>query len=363
MFRQPIPFRERNSALQKKMEVLSGKMPAFLFGGGLGHSLPVFRFSRMSKQLLEPYLVYLMENGYQTLNATEMEDVLFGRRKLEKRSVVLTFDHAWASVWTVVAPLLRRYDQQAVTFAIPGRIPDLPTCRPVWGEGGHDPDVDNTTSPFCSWCELKVLAEEGRVDVQSNSWSHGKIFSNEKFLSLIEPETRLPPLSWPMINDHGDSLHLLSPSNVFHPLLPARSRLSDALKHEVDPSVVARIHDDPDAAPYLFRQHFLQFETPKEREEAIQYELNRSREELELRLGTPVHQLGFPWGVCGKVAASLVGAAGYRSAYAERTANRFSVRAGQAPFRLGRLPYFYIRALPGRSRKLYWRIRDPEIFS
>lgn len=363
MLKAPIPFCECDSVWRERVELCSGKMPAFLFGAGVGNAVPVFRFSRMTRQLLEPYLVYLMENGYQTLTAAELEDVLCGRRKADRHSVMLTFDHAWASLWTVVAPLLRRYGLRAVTYAIPGRIPDLPALRPVWGEKGHDPDVDRTKTPFCSWCELKALVEEGVVDVQSNSWSHGKIFAHEKFLKLIEPETRLPLLSWPMINDYGESLHLLSPSNVFHPLLPARSRLSDALKHEVDPSVVARMHDDPDAAPYLFRQHFLQIETPEEREEEIRYELTRSREELSLRLGTPVHQLSFPWGVCGKVAAARVEEAGYTSAFAERVAGRFAVREGQHPFRLGRIPYYYIRSLPGRSRKLYWRIRDPETFS
>ena len=150
----------------------------------------------------------------------------------------------------------------------------------------------------------------------------------------------------------------LSNRNVFHPLLPVRSRLSDGLKHEVDPIVVKAIHNDPDAAPYLYKKYFLQVETAEEQYQAIAYELSQSREDLEQRLGGKVSQISFPWGVCGKIAGSLLEESGYRSAIAEKSAPKFSLIPGQNPYQIGRLPYPFIRALPGRSRKLYLRIRQ-----
>lgn len=354
--RNPVPFSERESFLQSKWDLLRGKWPAFVFGAGVGNLLPVFRFSRVTRQGLEPYLIYLMENGYRTLQSAEMSAVLNQERAIAPKEVVLCFDHAWASLWTVAAPLLERYGFTAVAYAIPGRIPDLQTLRPVWGQPAHDPDVDHTENPFCSWAELKVLVDGGRVDVQSNSWSHGMIFSDEKFLRLVQPETQLPFLNWPLLSAPGEHPEFLSRRHIFHPLLPMRSRLSDGLQHVVDPLVVAAIHDDPDAAPYLFKKYFLQIETPAEREAAIRYELQHSRQVLETRLGRPVHQCCFPYGVCGKIAASLLEECGYRSAVAERMAPKFSLVPGQTPFRIGRLDYPYIRALPGQPRKLYLRI-------
>ncbi|MGA0332525.1 MAG: polysaccharide deacetylase family protein [Kiritimatiellia bacterium] len=358
--KNPIPFIERDSFWREKAELAAGKWPSFVFGFGKGKGLPLFRFSRVTRQELEPCLIYLMENGYRTVQAAEMEEILQGKRTPGPREVGLCFDHAWASLWTVAAPLLERYDFRAVVYAIPGRIPDLETVRPVWGQQGHDPAVDFTDTPFCSWLELKILQERGRVDVQSNSWSHGKIFSHDKFLKLVLPETNFPYLSWPLINDPGEKLRFLSRSHVFHPILPMRSRLSDGLRHVVDNLVVKAIHDDPDAAPFLFKKYFLQIETEAEREAAIRHELLRSREELEKRLGKPVQQICFPWGVCGKVAAGLLEECGYRSAVAERTAGKLYLQPGQDPFRIGRLPYPYIRALPGRPRKLYLRIHQAE---
>jgi hypothetical protein len=339
-----------------RADLLRGKFPPFVFGLPVRSTLPVFRFSRVNRLLLEPYLVYLMENGYSTIGIGEMTAIVNGERERNPKEVLLTFDHGWASLWTVAAPLLRRYGFQAVAYAIPGRVPDVHACRPIMGEPGHDPDIDRSEHPFASWSELKAISREGQIDIQSNSQTHAKIFSHDKFLKLVEPETRLPTLSWPLISDPGEPARFLSPTNVFHPLLPIRSRLSDGMRHDVDLSVVSRIHDDPDAAPYLFKQHFLQIETEAEREEAIRMELCHSREVLQDRLGRSVSHFSFPWGVSGQIAQRLLEACGYETAFCETRSRLHSVRNGQNPFCLGRLPFSYIRALPGRRRKRYWRI-------
>ncbi len=357
MPRNPIPFTERKTSWRGPLDLATGRYPAFLFGGRVGRILPVFHFHEVTLPYLEPYLVYLLENGYRTWTSREMGEYIRGERKITEPTVVLCFDDAWASVWTVVAPLMRRYGMRCITYAIPGRIQDGVRLRPAWGQPGHDPDVDRSLNPFCTWQELKALADEGRVDIQSHTWSHGQIFCNDAFQRLILPETRMPLLSWPVISDPGEPLKRLSSSNVFHPLLPTRSRMSDALKHDVDPSVVRRIHDDPNAAPFLFRQHLTQVETSAERDAAIRFELDRSRKELEARIGQPVRQICFPWAVCGRVAECLLPLLGYETAIADQFGGFRACTPRSNPLRIMRLKHLYIRALPGRTRKLFWRIR------
>ncbi|MCC5844239.1 MAG: polysaccharide deacetylase family protein [Verrucomicrobia bacterium] len=356
MLRNPVPLLERENLFQKPLELLTGRYPAFLFGARVGNILPVFTFRNVTLPYLEPFLVYLLENNYQTLGSSETADYISGKKTLKMPSVVLHFDNTWASLWTVVGPLLRRYDMRAVAFAVPGRIREAADPRPAWGQPGHDPDVDRSKNPFCTWPELKALSAEGRIDIESNTWSHAKIFCCDLFERLILPETVLPYLSWPVVSDAHESLKTLSSSNVFHPLLPTRSRLSDALKHDVDASMVRRIHDDPNAAPYLFRQHFLQIETLEERENAIRFELHASKDELEARLKKPVRHLALPWGVCGSVTQSLLPDSGYQSVFADRVGGYRAAVPGQNPYRIMRLDHTYIHCLPGRLRKCYWRI-------
>lgn len=355
-----VPIREKESVWIDRMDLLLGKMPRFTLGFPVGNTLPVFRFSRVTRHLLESSLVYLMENGYSTISVAEMEAIRSGERERKPKEVLLTFDHGWASLWTVTAPLLRRYGFNGVAYVIPGRTPEAVTCRPVMGEPGHDPDVDRSEHPFASWCELEELVKGNELEIQSNSYSHAKIFSHDKFLQLVLPETRIPKLSWPLLSDTGEALKFLSPTQVFHPLIPSRSRLSDGMRHDVDPSIVRRIHDDPDAAPYLFKQHFLQIETEEDREEAIRLEFTESKRVLEDRLGVSVRHFAFPWGVGGRIAQDVVEECGYTTAFMERKCHLRAVRKGQPSFRLGRLPQAYIRALPGRRRKLYWRIQDAQ---
>jgi hypothetical protein len=356
MFGNPVPFHERENSLQRPLELLTGRYPAFLFGARVGAILPVFTFREVTLPYLETHLVYLMENGYRTLGADETAAFIRGELNLREPAVALHFDNTWASVWTVAAPLLRRYNMQATAFAIPGRVQEAETLRPVWGQPGHDPDVDHSQNPFCTWSELRALAAEGRISIQSNTWSHGKIFCSDRFERLILPETVLPLLSWPILSDPHEPLRRLSSSSVFHPLLPVRSRLSDALKHDVDPSVVQRIHDDPNAAPYLFRQYFLQIESQEDRDMAIRWEIHQARDELASRLKNPVRHLALPWGISGQSTRRLLQDSDYETVYADRVGGYRAAVPGQNPHRIMRLDHPFLRCLPGRNRKLYWRV-------
>ena len=74
-----------------------------------------------------PKYLPLLLRGAVTTEA--LEDALAGR-PLPVRAVLLAFDDSWASLWTVVAPLLRRHGLRAVAYAIPARITDAGTVRP-----------------------------------------------------------------------------------------------------------------------------------------------------------------------------------------------------------------------------------------
>jgi len=82
----------------------------------LGHRLPVCHIHEVTPDTLEPRLRYLAENGYRTVVADEIGHFLRTGRLPAPRSVALTFDDAWASMWTVAAPLLKRYALRAVAL-------------------------------------------------------------------------------------------------------------------------------------------------------------------------------------------------------------------------------------------------------
>src|SRR5207253_223234 len=87
--------------------LVSGRYPAFVFGGGLGALLPVFHFHEVTREELEPKLRHLADNGYRSVTSGEIAAYVRGALRLPPRSVGLCFDDAWKSLATVAAPRAR----------------------------------------------------------------------------------------------------------------------------------------------------------------------------------------------------------------------------------------------------------------
>lgn len=361
-----LPLAERKSPLRGALDLLCGAYPAFVFGGSVGRPLPVFHFHEVTAGYLEPHLVYLVENGYRTVTSEAVARWVREGVHPGDRSVVLCFDDAWASAWTVAAPLLRRHGLRAITFAIPGRTVDADGVRPVLGETeGEPPDHDRSDVPFCTWPELRALQSAGVLDVQSHTYAHAQVFSDDDITDFISPAYRPHVHAWPCVQA-GRSPVFLGPSDLGAPLYRLRSRMSDALRYD-DPAARARAENavvqgggsaffhQPDWARILRKvveKPTGAFETEAEREQAILEDLVAAREELNARLRTnAVKHICFPWAVAGAVAEECARRAGYETAWADRQGGRHTVREGDNPYRLMRLKHKFIFNLPGRGRR------------
>ena len=136
-----VPFSERGGKARGCLDLVSGRFPAFVFGGRVGALLPVFHFHEVTREDLEPKLRHLADNGYRSVVSDDIAAYVRGELKLPSRAVALCFDDAWKSLASVAAPLLTQYGLRAITYAIPARITEN-------GEGD---------SPFVTWRELVSL--------------------------------------------------------------------------------------------------------------------------------------------------------------------------------------------------------------
>ncbi len=348
-----IPFSERGGALRGCLDLLSGRFPAFVFGGSVGSLLPVFHFHDETREELDPKLRHLAENGYRSVTAGDIADYTRGQRSLPARAVALCFDDAWRSLAKVAAPLLERYGLTAITFAIPARMRE-------------EPDL---LSPLVSWSELARLHVSGVIDVQSHTYTHSMVFTSSVPVDFVAPGyERTPFLNRPQISP-PPGLAFVTPDELGVPLYAARSRMSDARRVSVSPEVPARCADlvrrEGGAAFFTragWRTRLLALvadarsvaETPDEQARAIEEELARSRDELNGRLRTrSVNHICLPWGVSSGRTRALLERVGYRSAFANRMRGMHAVRPGDDPYWLKRLPNRYIPLLPGRGRR-YW---------
>jgi len=362
-----IPFSERNTPWRGVLDLVTGCYPAFLFGGSLGRWLPVFHFHEATVEGLEPYLVYLSENGYRTVTSNAIAATVRQGLHPGPKSVALCFDDAWASLWTVAAPLLRKYGFQAITYVSPARVPDLAAPRPTLeSPEGAPKEVDSSATPFTTWCELRALLASGVVDVQAHTLGHTMIFSDAVISGFVAPGFSRHPHLYPLA-DTGAGERYLTPSDLGAPLYTQRSRYSDALRYDNPAAFVActRQVQANGGADFFKRPGWEaelrklaasftgQQETPEQRDAAILHDLATARQQLNAQLNTySVRHMCFPWAIASRPGEIAAEKAGYVTAFGDRLLGRRAVRAGDPPYRLMRLKHQHIYCLPGKGRKI-----------
>lgn len=371
-----VPLQERKSPIRGALDLVTGRYPPFLFGGGLGSWLPVFHFHGAHPDSLEPYFRYLAENGYRTVTSEAVADWVLRGRHPGPRSVALCFDDAWSSLWIVVGPLLKKYGFRAIAYVSPARISDAAALRAPHA-GGPLPaplaSMDRTEPMFCTWSELRALEASGLVDVQAHSWRHAKVFASDSVVDFIRPGHRVQPHETPLL-ETPQGLRFATREDLGAPLYGSRSRLSDAFRW-IAPDAFAdctrRVREEG-GADFFGRPRWREelqacvqqarpgrWETEAEREASIAEELVHAREILEQQLGKAIRQMCFPWAIAGRTAVRLAEKAGYQTAFADRLGGARAVRQGDPPFQLMRLKHPLIFCLPGKGRTWFFGRRPP----
>ncbi len=355
------PFEERGGRLRGAFDLVAGRYPRFVFGGPVGPVLPVFHFHEATRETIEPAFRYLTENGYRTVVSDEVAAVVRDGASPPPRAVMLAFDDAWASLWLVVAPLLRQFGLRAVTYAIPARIAEAASVRPTIENGAVDaPAADRAPNPFVTWPELRSLAASGWVDVQSHTWSHTMMFTGDTVIGHVGPAfARESMLNRPRLGETVP-LEFLAPDRTGFPLFQRRSRMSDARRFlptaEACAALEAGSSRHADGPPFAGRIKG-RWETDEERARAVEHELAASRDELEGRLGTAVRHICLPWGVSGKLTRAALERTGFETAFANQVRGRFAVSGRDDPYFLKRLSGRHLFSLPGTGRRTFTLFR------
>jgi hypothetical protein len=356
------------------LDLISGRFPPFVLGGRVGDGLlPVFHFHDVTPEDLDPKLRYLAENRYRTVTADEIAGHARGDARLEGTRVALCFDDAWASLWTVAAPLLKRYGLSAITYAIPARMVDAVGRRPTMDEDTTGAASPQTGPRFVTWPELRTLHSSGVIDVQCHTDSHSMIFCAGAIAGFVTPGYAATPfLNRPQIVP-APALRFVDAGELGAPLYPSRSRMSDGRRVKVSIEVHARCVEHvarAGGADFFSRPGWRAqltriardvdqggpraIETPLEQDRAIEEELDCSRAMLNERLGTrTVNHICLPWGVSGTRTVTALARLGYRSAFANRLRGVHAVRPGDDPYWLKRLPNKFIFRLPRHGRRTW----------
>lgn len=92
------------------------------------------RATSVTPAVFEKHLEYLALHDYSVLPLAEVADYLRSGRELPARSVAITFDDAYSSVYDTAVPLLQAYEWPFTIFVATDYIRDQPGTYMSWGQ-------------------------------------------------------------------------------------------------------------------------------------------------------------------------------------------------------------------------------------
>ena len=99
----------------------------------------------------EAQMRYLKEHNYHVISMKSFFEFLEFKRQIPEKSVVISIDDGWRSVYTIAYPILQKYGYPATLFI----YTDL-----IDGKGNH-----------LDWSAIKIMSEN-QIDMQCHTLSH-----------------------------------------------------------------------------------------------------------------------------------------------------------------------------------------------
>ena len=123
------------------------------------------KFTLLDSQF-EADLLYLKDNGYETITMAQLIDYSKGTGGLPEKPVMITFDDGYESFYGYVYPLLQKYNMKAV-LSVVGEFVDRYTEKP-----------DHNLRYSClNWDQVREMRDSGLVEIQNHTYD---MHSNQK---------------------------------------------------------------------------------------------------------------------------------------------------------------------------------------
>ena len=115
--------------------------------------------------VLESDLLYLKEQGYETVLVADLISYVNGEGELPDKPVMLTFDDGYYNNYSYLYPLLQKYDMKAVISIIGKSTEYFSTGK----------EKMNNNYAHLTWNQLEEMVDSGLVEVQNHTYDlHGE---------------------------------------------------------------------------------------------------------------------------------------------------------------------------------------------
>ncbi len=364
--------------------LLARYYPPFVFAEhpkSLDGVIPVFVFHSVEPVSFEAQLTFLKNNGYVTLDGDELLAVLKKEKPLPENAVVLTFDDGTASLYSVAYPLLKKYGFRAISFLIPGCVPEEAPPAPDFGLYEHGQisrqallERERGDFPLCSWQEIREMHDSGVIDFQAHTMYHHLIHVSPQLVDFLHPNYDFyfyANIHVPLYYHNGEPNYrrnepLGTPVYRAEPRMSGRPQYFD---NEKVREACVRFVQESGGVHFFEQPHWRRelvqffrdqrkrhgdgrFESRQEAYQAMLVDLRQCREKIEERLpGKRVQHFCFPWFIGSDAAVQAAQEAGYEALYWGLRRDVRANRPGSDPLRIVRIEDRYVYRLPGAGRK------------
>jgi len=137
----------------------------------------------VSPETFEEHMSYLARRKYRALSADAFLEFLQGKRTLDGRNVLITFDDGYLDNYVYAYPILKRHGLMATIFTITGLMGEGP-ARPHRGAGTSLPATPDhrackaavaegrADEVMLRWSEIEAMEASGAVEIHSHTHSH-----------------------------------------------------------------------------------------------------------------------------------------------------------------------------------------------
>ncbi|KAA3612258.1 MAG: polysaccharide deacetylase [Calditrichaeota bacterium] len=364
--------------------IFSRQYPEFVFNSSpatIENQIPVFVFHTADPITFEDQLLYLKKNSYRTLNGEEFFKILKGKQELPERSVVLTFDDGLASLHSVAWPLLKKYGFQAVSFLIPGCIPDDAPESASYDDylSGRVPlekllEREKGEFPLCSWEEINAIHASGEIDFQAHTMYHHLVNISPQVVDYINPNFDFyfyANIHVPVYYENGVPNYQRDVA-AGTPVYRSEPRMSGIPQYfdneDVRKSCVEFVKQKGRSSFFMrvdWRQQLNRFyrkqvekfglgtyESQDELNADILQDLKKCKSVIEKNIsGKKVDQFCYPWFIGSDIACDLARDAGFRTQYWGVLPGRKCNSPYDSPLRVVRIEDRFLHLLPGVGRR------------
>jgi peptidoglycan/xylan/chitin deacetylase (PgdA/CDA1 family) len=329
-------------------------------------------------KVFEDQLKWIKNKGFNSITLQQLYDYMKLGTDLPNNPIVLTFDDGYLDNWVFAHPLLKKYGFKGVIYVNPEFVDPRNIIRDnlesVW-EGNAKMDELETIG-YLSWQEMMKMENEGIIDIQSHSMTHTWYPTGSKIIDFRHPGDSYIWMTW---NNHPEKkpfLHL-DDDKLVNPGEPVyeSSRAIGAKRYFPDENLKEHLIDyvkkeggSDFCRTRKWREKLFEianrykeenqiderFESEKEYEERIYWELQKSKDIIENKLNKDVNFLCWPGGAITGKALEISKDVGYYSSTAAKDIadkRRFlRNKYGEDPFRINRF-----------GTSLYWdRVESAE---